>query len=97
MSSRSASAPPTLADPDEHTISDQLLAELRGKNWVDISPADIIVRDRVASLVSDDQTGEERLTLRVAAKNILGVRRVEEHIVAPPTRGAVPGDGGGQI
>ena len=90
------SAPPTIADPDDRTIGDQLLAELRGKNWVNISSADIIVRDRVVHLwFSDEQTREERLTFRVAAENIPGVRRVEEHIVAPPTPGSAPGDGGG--
>jgi hypothetical protein len=33
------SAPPTIAASDDHTICDQLLAELRGKNWVDVSSA----------------------------------------------------------
>jgi len=33
---------------------------------------------------SDEQPREERLTFRVAAENIPGVRRVEEHIVAQP-------------
>jgi CBS domain containing-hemolysin-like protein len=90
------SAPVTIADPDDRTIGDQLLAELRGKNWVDISSADIIVRDRVVHLwFSDDQSREERLTFHVAAENIPGVQRVEEHIVAPPTLGAAPDDGGG--
>jgi CBS domain-containing protein len=71
------SAPPTTAGPDDRTISDQHLAELRGKNWVDISSADIIVRDRVVHFwFFDDQTREERLTLRVAVENIPGVRRV---------------------
>ncbi len=44
------SAPATTGDPDDRAISDQLLAELRGKNWVDISSADIIVRDRVCAV-----------------------------------------------
>ena len=91
------SAPATLADPDDRAIGDQLLAELRGKNWVDISSADIIVRDRVVHLwFSDEQPREERLTFRVAAENIPGVRRVEEHIVALPTAEAVMGSGGKQ-
>jgi hypothetical protein len=41
--------------------------------------------DRVVHLwFSDDQPREERPTFRVAAENIPGVRRVEEHIVAAP-------------
>jgi len=86
------SAPTTIADPDDRAIGDQLLAELRGKKWVDISSADIIVRDRVVHLwFSDDQPREERLTFRVAAENIPGVRRVEEHIVAQPGQPAESG------
>jgi predicted transcriptional regulator len=72
------SAPGTIADPDDRAIGDQLLAELRAKKWVDISSADIIVRDRVVHLwFSDQQPREERLTFRVAAENILGERHVE--------------------
>jgi hypothetical protein len=49
---------------------------------VDISSADIIVRDRVVHFwFSDDQPPEEKLTFRVAAENIPGVRLVEEHLV----------------
>ena len=52
--------------------------------------ADTIDRDRVVHLwFSDDQPREERLTSRLAAGNIPGLRRVEEHIVAPPTSGAL--------
>ena len=89
-------ASPSIADPEDRAIGDQLLAELQERSWVNVSSADIIVRDRVVHLwFSDDQTREERLTIRVAAENIPGVRRVEEHIVAPPTSGAAPGDAGG--
>jgi CBS domain-containing protein len=91
------SAPATIADPGDRAIGDQLLAELRGKKWVDISSADIIVRDRVVHLwFSDDQSREERLTFRVAAENIPGVLGVEEHIVATPALEAAPESGEGQ-
>src|SRR5438874_2118037 len=61
-------APPTIADPDDRAIGNQLLAELQARSWVDISSADIIVRDGVVHLwFSDDQIREERLTFRVAA------------------------------
>jgi CBS domain-containing protein len=91
------SAPATIADPDDRAISDQLLAELQGRKWVDISSADIIVRNWVVHLCfSDEQPREERLTFRVAAETIPGVLRVEEHIVALPTSGVAPGGGGGQ-
>jgi hypothetical protein len=41
------SAPPRIADPDNHSIGDQLLLEFRGKKGMDISSAAVIVRDRV--------------------------------------------------
>jgi CBS domain-containing protein len=79
------SAPESIAEPDDRAIGDQLLAELKAKSWVDLSSADIIVRGGVVDLwFSDEQPREERLTFRVAAENIPGVRRVEEHIVAQP-------------
>jgi hypothetical protein len=91
------SAPAAIFDPGDRAIGDQLLAELQGRKWVDISSADIIVRNRVVHLwFSDKQPREERLTFRVAAEYIPGVRRVEEHIVAPPTSGVAPGGGGRQ-
>jgi CBS domain-containing protein len=91
------SAPATIADPDDRAIGDQLLAELKAKSGVDLSSADIIVRAGVVHLwFSDEQPREERLTFRVAAENIPGVRRVEEHIVAPPASGVAAGGGGGQ-
>jgi osmotically-inducible protein OsmY len=47
--------------------------------------ADIIVRDRVVHLwFSDDRSEDERQAVRVAAENIPGVQRVEEHIVPAP-------------
>jgi CBS domain-containing protein len=77
--------PAVMPDADDRTIGHRLLAELRSKSWVHLSSADIIVRDGVVHLwFSDDQPHEERLTFRVAAENIPGVRRVEEHVVTPP-------------
>ena len=91
------SVPETIAEPDDRAIGDQLLAELRAKSWVDLSSADIIVRGGVVHLwFSDEHPREERLTFRVAAENIPGVRRVEEHIVAPPASGVAAGGRGGQ-
>ena len=76
------------ADSDDRTIRDNLLAELMGQEWFKalewfkIWVADIIVRGGVVHFwFSDDQSEEERRALRVAAENIAGVRRVEEHIV----------------
>jgi len=79
------SEPTFEADSDDRTIRAKLLAELQGHEWVHMWAADIIVRDRVVHLwFSDDRSEEERQAVRVAAENIPGVQRVEEHIVPAP-------------
>jgi CBS domain-containing protein len=80
-----AGGQPTSAAADDRTIRQNLLAELKGREWVHTWAADIIVRDGVVHLwVSDDRPEEERQALRVAAENVPGVRGVEEHIVPAP-------------
>jgi CBS domain-containing protein len=79
------SEPAAEVDSDDRTIREKLLAELKGQEWVHMWAADIIVRDRVVHLwFSDDRSDDERQALRVAAENIPGVRKVEEHIVPAP-------------
>jgi len=75
---------------DDRTIRAKLLAELMGQewfktqDWFKIWAADVIVRDRVVHFwLVANQTEEERRALRVAAENIAGVQRVEEHIIPP--------------
>jgi CBS domain-containing protein len=73
------------ADSDDRTIRDKLLSELKGQEWFKIWAADIIVKDRVVHFwFSHNGSEEERRALRLAAENIAGVRRVEEHIVPSP-------------
>ena len=60
--------------------------------WFKIWAADIIVRGGVVHFwLSGDQSEEERRALRIAAENIAGVRRVEEHIVPGSYLPASPG------
>jgi CBS domain-containing protein len=80
-----SAAPVIVADGDDRTIREKLLAELGRQQWADIWPEDIMVRDKVVHIwVSDDQPQAERQALRVAAENIPGVQRVEEHVVPAP-------------
>jgi CBS domain-containing protein len=80
-----SSAPQIVADADDRSIREQLLAELRRQQWANIWAADIMVRDKVVHLwFSTDESEAERLAVRVAAENVPGVRRVEEHIVPAP-------------
>jgi CBS domain-containing protein len=85
-----ATEPDPAADTvsDDRVIRDQLLAELKTQEWFKVQQwfkiwaADVIVKDGVVHFwLCRDQTEEERQALRVAAENIAGVRRVEEHII----------------
>ena len=85
------SDPAADVDSDDRTIRDKLLAELKGQEWFKVQhwfkiwAADVIVKDGVVHFwLSSDQTKEERRALHVAAENIAGVRRVEEHLVPAP-------------
>ena len=78
-------APAAEAATNDRTIRANLLAELDGREWAKVWAEDIIVRDGVVHLwLSDDRSGAERAALRVAAENVPGVHRVEEHIVPAP-------------
>jgi CBS domain-containing protein len=80
-----SSAPKIVADTDDRTIREQLLAELRRQQWANLWAADIMVRDRVVHVwFSADESEAERQAVRVAAENVPGVRRFEEHIVPAP-------------
>ena len=58
------------------------VSSLPGSGAIKPMPADVIVRDRVVHFwLAANQTEDERRALRVAAENIAGVRRVEEHII----------------
>jgi len=79
---------PADAATDDRTIRAELLAELmtqewfKTQDWFKIWAADVIVRDRVVHFwLAANQSEEERRALRVAAQNVAGVRRVEEHII----------------
>ena len=85
-----SSAPKIVADTDDRTIREQLLAELRQQQWANIWAADIMVRDKVVHVwFSADESEPERQAVRVAAENVPGVRSVEEHIVPAPVMPAV--------
>jgi CBS domain-containing protein len=80
-----SSAPKIVADTDDRTIRQQLLAELRQQQWVNIWAADIMVRDKVVHVwFSADESEAERQAMRVAAENVPGVRGFEAHVVPAP-------------
>jgi hypothetical protein len=78
-------APQHAGEGDDRSIRASLLAELGREEWAQVWPEDIIVRDGIVHFwISEDEPGEKRQALRVAAETIPGVRGVEEHVVPAP-------------
>jgi len=70
----------------DRAIRAQLLNELNRRPWAKVWAADIIVKDGIVNLwVGAERSPEELSALRVAAENIPGVRKIEEHLMPVPT------------
>jgi CBS domain-containing protein len=77
--------PATGAAGGDREIRAKLLADLNGREWARVWPEDIVTQDGVVHLwITDARPAAEREALRVAAENVPGVRRVEEHVVPIP-------------
>ena len=74
------SEPVSGSDAEDRTIREKLLAELKAQRWAEISPANVTVKDGVVHLWSSYLSEQEKQALIVAAENIPGVRRVEDHM-----------------
>jgi CBS domain-containing protein len=72
------------AEADDRSIRDRLLAELKAQKWAEVSPANVTVKDGVVHLWSSYMSEREKRALVVAAENIPGVRRVEDHMRPVP-------------
>jgi signal-transduction protein with cAMP-binding, CBS, and nucleotidyltransferase domain len=71
-------------EADDRAIRDKLLAELKAQKWAEVSPANVTVKDGVVHLWSSYLSERERQALIVAAENIVGVRRVADHMRPVP-------------
>jgi len=76
-------APPRAGEEDDRSIRAHLLTELSREQWASsVWPEDVIVRDGVVHFwFAEDEPGEKRQALRVAAETVSGVRGVQEHIM----------------
>ena len=72
--------PSSSAEAYDRTIRDRLLAELKAQKWAEVSPANVTVKDGIVHLWSSYYSEQEKRALVVAAENIPGVRRVEDHM-----------------
>ena len=76
--------PTSSTEADDRTIRDKLLAELKVQRWAEVAPTNITVKDGVVHLWSSYLSEQEKRALVVAAENIPGVRRVEDHLRPVP-------------
>ena len=75
---------PSGVEADDRRIRDKLLAELKAQRWAEVSPANVTVKEGVVHLWSSYLSEQEKRALVVAAENIPGVRRVEDHMRPVP-------------
>jgi CBS domain-containing protein len=80
---------------DDRAIRERLFAELQGQKWAPTGSLDVIVRDGVVELWGTITDDRQRQATIVAAENIPGVKRVDDHLawVEPGTGIVIEGDG----
>jgi CBS domain-containing protein len=88
LASFALSAQPVAAGDAE--IRERLLAELRKHAWAPVGLIDVAVKDGVVKLSGALTDERERQAIRVAAENIPGVKKVEDHLIwIEPNTGVV--------
>ena len=65
---------------DDAAIRERLLAELKTQPWAEVAPANVTVRNGVVHLWNSYVSDDEKRALLMAARNIPGVRRVDDHM-----------------
>jgi len=71
-------------------IRERLIADLKKEPWAPLAIIDVAVSDGVVKFTGALTDERERLALRVAAENIAGVKKVEDHLVwVEPASGMV--------
>ena len=79
LASLALAAHPVAAD--DATIRERLLAELNRHAWAPVGLIDVVVKDGVVKLSGALTDERERQAIRIAAENIPGVKKVEDHLV----------------
>jgi CBS domain-containing protein len=67
--------------PADTTVQERVLAEIANKPWSSAAKVNVIVRDGVVELWGTILDERVRDALRVAAENVPGVKRVNDHLV----------------
>ena len=75
---------------DDAAIRERLLAELKKQSWAPVGLIDVVVKDGVVKLSGALTDERERQAIRIAAENIAGVKKVEDHLIwIEPNTGVV--------
>jgi CBS domain-containing protein len=78
------------AAADDAAIRERLLAELKKQRWAPVGLIDVVVKDGVVKLSGALTDERERQAIRVAAENIAGVKKIEDHLIwIEPNTGVV--------
>jgi len=78
------------ATPGDAAIRERLLADLKKQPWAPLGLIDIAVRDGVVTFTGALTDERQRLALRVAAENVAGVKKVQDHLIwVEPNTGVV--------
>jgi CBS domain-containing protein len=73
-------------------IRERLIAELKAQRWAPVGLIDVVVKDGVVRLSGALTDERERQAIRIAAENIPGVTKVEDHLIwIEPNSGVVVG------
>src|SRR5262249_6370777 len=74
--------------PQDSVIRERLLTELKKQAWAPVGTIDVMVRNGVVTLSGILFDERQREALRVAAENVPGVLKVEDHVAwVDPTSG----------
>ena len=73
-----AAQPPA---PGDAAIRERLLAELKKQSWAPVGLIDIAVKDGVVKLSGALTDERQRQAIWIAAENIAGVKKVEDHLI----------------
>ena len=78
------------ASASDTAIRERLRADLEKESWAPLATIDVAVTDGVVKLTGALTDERERQALRVAAENIPGVKKVEDHLIwVEPTSGMI--------
>jgi len=69
------------ASASDTAIRERLMADLKKESWAPLAIIDVAVTDGVVKLTGALTDERERQALRVAAENIPGVKKVEDHLI----------------